>query len=110
MSGDTAGKRYSFVDTREEEVETKRVKGYPFDPVKQKEELVLKTYEYDMPFNYSNVTVWRNNYHGSEFHGVELFPQNESTPKAGLTKVEPGSWTLMQAMTITIHSAPSGQL
>ncbi len=55
----------------------KRVAGYD-DPVQEPEELILKTLEYRMPFNYRNVTVHRQ-YHGGEVHGVELFPINTDT-------------------------------
>jgi hypothetical protein len=72
---------------------TKRVRGYIYDETRQKEELIFKTYEYDLPFNYPNVTVWRKNYDGAEFHGVELVTQNASSSKAKLTRVEPGEWT-----------------
>ncbi len=36
---------------------SKRIKGYPNDPPREKEVLRFKTYEYDMPFNYANVEV-----------------------------------------------------
>lgn len=62
---------------------TKRVGGYINDEERQKEELIFKTYEYGMPFNCPNVTVWRKNYEHAEFHGVELVTQNESSPKPG---------------------------
>ena len=75
----------------------KRVKGYPFDKMRQKEELLFKTFEYDLPFNYPNVTVYRKDYDGGEFHGIELFTGNEESPKVKLTRVVPGQWTLMQA-------------
>lgn len=80
----------------------KRVKGYPFDPVRKKKELVFKTCEYDLPFNYPNVRVWRKDYAGGEFHGIELFTTNEKSPKAKLTRVVPGEWTRMQ----TVFEAP----
>ena len=72
------------------------INGYPFDHVRERQELILKTYEYDMPFNYPNVTVWRKNYDGGEFHGVELITHNESSPIARLTRVKPGEWSHMQ--------------
>ena len=77
-------------------MKSKRVRGYINDEQRQKEELIFRTYEYDLPFNYPNVTVWRKNYDGAEFHGVELITQNESSPKAKLTRVEPGQWTRMR--------------
>ena len=77
-------------------MKTRRVRGYPNDAPREKEELILKTYEYDLPFNYSNVTVWRKNYDGGEFHGIELITHNESSSKAKLTRVEPGQWTRMR--------------
>lgn len=80
----------------------KRVKGYPFDEVRQKEELILKTYEYDLPFNYPNVTVWRKDYDGGEFHGIELLTQNAAPSVTRLGEVVPGEWTLMRG----IYSAP----
>ncbi len=51
---------------------SKKVPPYE-DEVRGKEELVLKTYEYVLPFNYSNVEVNRS-WHGGEQHGMELFP------------------------------------
>ena len=60
----------------------KRVAGYD-DPVQEPEELILKTFEYRMPFNYRNVTVNRE-YKGGEVHGVELFPIYTNTKKFGL--------------------------
>lgn len=75
----------------------KRVKGYPFDKMQQKKELRFRTYEYDLPFNYPNVTVYRKDYDGGEFHGIELFTTTEESPKVKLTRVVPGQWTLMQA-------------
>jgi len=63
---------------REEAVSEKRVEPYP-DGVQGRQELVLRTYEYRHPFNYSNVTVQRA-YTGGEPHGMELFPIAEVTP------------------------------
>ena len=74
--------------------ESRRVKGYPHDEVRQRERLELVTYEYDMPFNYPNITVWRQHAAGNEFHGVELATTNPPTQGARLTRVEPGRWTL----------------
>ena len=54
----------------------KRVKGYDRDRPRRKVKLVTEEYEYELPFNYANVTVNRHFYHGSEFHGVEMNPVN----------------------------------
>lgn len=51
------------------------VPNYP-DPVQEVVEYTHRTREYIMPFNYTNVTVNRKFYHGTEFHGVELNPLN----------------------------------
>jgi len=51
----------------------RRVAGYPNDPVREKEELQLRTYQYGVPFNYPNVEVDRV-WIGGEKHGMELFP------------------------------------
>lgn len=77
-------------------MQDRRIEGYPFDEVRKREELVLRTYEYDMPFNYENVTVWRKECRGGEFHGVELLTRNTISSVAKLTRVNPGEWTLMQ--------------
>ena len=53
----------------------KRIVGYPDDPPRPKKELKLRTYEYEMPFNYENVVVDRI-WQGGEFHGVEMNPTN----------------------------------
>jgi len=53
-----------------------RVPGYEDDPVQQRKELALKTYEYIFPFNYPNIEVNRHQYYGGEFHGMELLPIN----------------------------------
>jgi len=79
-----------------QEQKQRRVKGYPFDEVRQKDELVLRTYEYDLPFNYPNIDVFRKYYDGGEFHGIELFTQNQPSPKAELAHQIPGEWTLMK--------------
>ncbi len=60
-----------------------RVPGYENDPVQEKKRLVLETYEYIFPFNYPNIQVNRHQYHGSEPHGVELFPINTAADKLG---------------------------
>lgn len=54
----------------------KRVEPYP-DPVRDPEELVLKTYEYHHPFNYTNIEVFRRYLKSAqEFHGLEMNPVN----------------------------------
>lgn len=53
----------------------KRVGGYP-DPPQTRERLEMETYEYHMPFNYSNITVNLRHLRGKEFHGIELNPIN----------------------------------
>lgn len=89
-------------------MQDKRVKGYPYDEVRQKERLELVTYEYDMPFNYPNITVWRQYAAGNEFHGLELATSNPPTRGARLTRVEPGRWTLMQTSFVVPPAAASG--
>jgi hypothetical protein len=54
----------------------KRVPGYPQDRVRPRKELRLRTFEYEMPFNYANVEMIRVGWQGSESHGVELNPTN----------------------------------
>jgi len=55
---------------------TKRVEPYP-NPPATPERLVMETYEYEMPFNYSNVVVARRYLkRQQEFHGVEMNPVN----------------------------------
>jgi len=55
--------------------ESKKVHPYE-DEMKEKEEIVLRTYEYHHPFNYPNVQVNRKYPHGEQ-HGMELFPVTE---------------------------------
>lgn len=74
----------------------KRVSGYPFDRMRNKKELALRTYEYDFPFNFPNINVWRKYYPGGEFHGMELYVQNAVSPSAKLTRITPNEWTSMQ--------------
>lgn len=50
----------------------KTVPGYEKERMRRKTKLVTEEYEYELPFNYPNVTVDRKNYHGSEFHGMEM--------------------------------------
>ena len=64
------------------------------DPVRPKKELKLKTYEYELPFNYDNVVVERI-WQGGETHGMELNPTNtlctsgdKHIPGDGLTITE----------------------
>ena len=64
----------------------RRITGYPDDPVKERHELELKTYEYKVPFNYSNIEVERV-WVGGEPHGMELFaikPTDGKTATTGL--------------------------
>ncbi len=56
--------------------EQQRVPGYENDPVQHRKKLSLATHEYNFPFNYPNIQVNRHQYHGSEFHGVEMLPIN----------------------------------
>jgi len=51
---------------------SKVVPGYEREPMRQKVKLVTEEYEYELPFNYPNVTVKRHQYYGSEFHGIEM--------------------------------------
>jgi hypothetical protein len=46
------------------------------DGVRERKRLATETYEYEMPFNYSNVEVSRRYYRGTEYHGVEMNPVN----------------------------------
>ena len=66
-------------------------KVYPYeDEIREKEEIVLKTYEYHHPFNYPNVWVNRKYPHGEQ-HGMELFPIPEvdgHKPADSITIVE----------------------
>jgi hypothetical protein len=57
---------------------TDRVHPY-VDPPQRRVELVLRTFEYRMPFNYPNIAVERR-YGGGETHGVEMFPVAEVCP------------------------------
>jgi hypothetical protein len=70
-----------------------RIKGYPNDSPREKEELRFKTYEYDVPFNYPNVEVKRY-WHGGEKHGLELFP---------IKQTDINQQSLMPADSIVIH-------
>ena len=54
------------------ETSERRVIGYPDDPVRERHELTLKTYEYKLPFNYTNIDVDRV-WVGGEKHGMELY-------------------------------------
>lgn len=54
----------------------KGIPGYAKEPMRKKTKLVTEEYEYELPFNYRNVTVHRERYKGSEFHGMELNPVN----------------------------------
>ena len=65
------------------------VPGYEREPRRPRQKLVTEEYEYELPFNYENITVVRRHYKGSEFHGMELNPFNsfagtaEYVPTAG---------------------------
>lgn len=63
--------------------EEQRVPGYENEPLREKTELALKTYEYLIPFNYPNVEVKRHQYHGPEFHGMELLTINTGADNLG---------------------------
>ena len=79
-------------------MQDRRVKGYPNDPLRNREEIVLKTYEYDLPFNYPNVVVWRKEYDGGEFHGIELITQNRPTSQATLVSEQANTWTRLRTV------------
>jgi len=55
----------------------KVVPGYEKEPMRKKVKLVTEEYEYELPFNYENITVDRLVYKGSEFHGMEMYPVND---------------------------------
>jgi hypothetical protein len=59
----------------------RQIPPYP-DAVQTRVELVLKTYEYHLPFNYPNITVERKYPHG-EFHGMEMWPIPKVDPAHG---------------------------
>lgn len=91
-------------------MDEKRVEGYPFDEVRKKEELVFRTYEYDLPFNYPNVIVWRKECFGGEFHGMELFTRNQQSPFAQLTRAVPEEWTFVKGVTCVPPEAAIAEL
>ncbi len=82
-------------------MEDRQITGYPNDPQMKRERLEFVTYEYDMPFNYPNITVWRKDMRGNEFHGVELATQNAGAPTATMKGVPSGSWTPLH-ITLTV--------
>ena len=67
------------------ETSERRVEGYPDDPVRERNELTLKTFEYKVPFNYLNVDVDRE-WVGGEPHGMELFPLKTLPSTSGKIK------------------------
>jgi hypothetical protein len=69
----------------------RKVKGYS-DPRQTREKLRLETYQYRMPFNYDNVTVFRKFYEGGEFHGLELEPKNPPSARASIKHCEAKKW------------------
>ena len=54
------------------ETSGRRVVGYPDEPVQERKEISLRTYEYKVPFNYLNIDVDRV-WTGGEKHGMELY-------------------------------------
>ena len=67
------------------ETSGRRVIGYPDDPVRERNEISLKTFEYKLPFNYLNVDVDRE-WTGGEPHGMELFPLKTLPSTSGTIK------------------------
>ncbi len=78
----------------------KRTPGYPLDKPRPKEEITFKTYEYDLPFNYENIDVWRKEYYGGEFHGIELYTTNKPSPPALVRRLVPNQWSLLQTAAV----------
>ena len=64
----------------------RRIPGYPNDPVREKRELMLRTFEYEFPFNYPNVDVDRV-WIGGERHGMELFPIKTTDGSTASTQI-----------------------
>ena len=71
--------------------EQRRVKRYGDGP-QTREVLKTETYQYHMPFNYSNITVFRKIYDGDEFHGVELEPINPPSPPLKVDRCPADEW------------------
>ena len=71
----------------------RRIPGYPNDPVREKRELTLRTYEYEFPFNYPNVDVDRV-WIGGERHGMELFPIKTTDGSTASTQI-PSDWIVI---------------
>jgi len=69
----------------------RRVAGY-LDGPQKRERLDFETYQYRLPFNYPNITVFRKYYEGGEFHGMELEPVNPPSPQVKVTVCEPNEW------------------
>ena len=76
------------------ELSERRITGYPDDPVLEREELKLRTYQYVVPFNYPNVEVDRV-WVGGEKHGMELFALH-STDGATATTNMPGDGIIIR--------------
>jgi hypothetical protein len=72
-------------------VKAKKIKGYS-DTRQTREKLDLETYQYQMPFNYDNITVFRKFYDGGEFHGLELEPKNQPSARANVKCCEAKEW------------------
>ncbi|MFH0963103.1 MAG: hypothetical protein V2A58_03725 [Planctomycetota bacterium] len=70
---------------------TRRVKGY-LDGPQRREKLEFETYQYRLPFNYHNITVFRKFYHGGEFHGMELEPMTAVSPRIMVEECRAGEW------------------
>lgn len=69
----------------------RRVAGYLDEP-QERERLDFETYQYRLPFNYPNITVFRKYYKGGEFHGMELEPANPPSPRVKVKACEPNQW------------------
>ena len=69
----------------------RRVAGY-LDGEQKRERLQFETYQYHLPFNYRNISVFRKFYEGGEFHGMELEPVNPPSPRVCVTECEPNAW------------------
>ena len=69
----------------------RRVAGY-LDGEQKRERLQFETYQYHLPFNYRNISVFRKFYEGGEFHGMELEPVNAPSPRVCVTECEPNAW------------------
>lgn len=70
---------------------THRVAGYR-DGEQRREKLEFETYQYRLPFNYRNVSVFRKYYEGGEFHGMELEPTNPPSTRLTVTQCTKDTW------------------